>query len=249
MLRKLQAALVLALIMASILGLRAQEASDPEDLAILIVGNESNAEMLRLEKTLIPEIGRQLSRWPADKRPPIFSYHFDKKKERAYCEQKLNILGEDLLFVGIVRLDKKVPRKVVYRIDRLVNPARSADELVDRAQEMLGVSLENNGTASPSPSPSPSETPDAPEPDSSPDVNGSWKIQLGVFTQRRNAEDLVAKLREKGHVATIVSADENGASTFKVQIGPFATRQEGLTAVDALKSQGFTQAFLVEDGD
>lgn len=247
MLRKLQAALVVALIMASILGLRAQEASDPEELAILIVGNESNAEMLRLEKTLIPEIGRQLSRWPADKRPPIFSYHFDKKKERAYCEQKLNILAEDLLFVGIVRLDKKVPRKVVYRIDRLINPARSADELVDRAQEMLGVSLENNGTASPSPSPSPSESPEPP--DNPPDNEGSWKIQLGVFTQRRNAEDLVAKLREKGHVATIVSTDENGANAFKVQIGPFGTRQEALTAVDALKSQGFTQAIVVEDGD
>ncbi len=240
MFRWLQVALVVALVVGSLLGLRAQEAPS-EDLAILIVGNESSAEMLRLEKTLIPEIGRKLSRWPADKRPPIFSYHFDKKKERAYCEQKLNILAEDLLFVGIVRLEKKVPRKVVYRIDRLVNPTRSADELVDRCQEMLNVELAT-GTPTASPSATASPTPSA-----SPDTSGSYKIQLGVFSQRRNAEDLQAKLRESGHVATIVSVDEGGAQSFKVLIGPFTSKQEALTAIDSLKSQGFQQAFLVED--
>lgn len=243
MFRRIQ---VLALVVALMLGVLAQEpATPPEDeLALLIVGTESNAEMLRLEKTLIQEIGRQLGRWPVDKRPPIFSYHFDKKKERAYCEQKLNILSEDLLFVGIVRLEGKVPRKVVYRIDRLVNPSRSADELVDRAQEMLNVDL-TTATSSPSPSPSPSvSSSPSPEPE-----GGTWKVQLGVFSQRRNAEDLVARLRESGHVATIVNSQENGAQAYKVQMGPYNSKQEALTTVDSLKSQGFQQAFLVEEGD
>lgn len=198
--------------------------------------------MMRQENVLIEEVRRQLRTWPADKRPPVFSYHFNKKKERAYCEQKLNILVEDLVFVGIVKLEKKVPRKVVYRIDRLVNPARSATELLERAQEMLGVDL----TATPSPSPSPSATPSAsPSPD---EPEARWRIQLGVFGQRKNAEELVAKLREKGHVATIMAAVEEGASVYKVQIGPFANRQEALTAVDALKAQSFQQAFLVDGG-
>ncbi|MCE7871208.1 SPOR domain-containing protein [bacterium CPR1] len=236
---------MVAISMLALATLQAQEASTPDELAILIVGTEENAEMMRQENVLIEEVRRQLRTWPADKRPPVFSYHFNKKKERAYCEQKLNILVEDLVFVGIVRLEKKVPRKVVYRIDRLVNPARSATELLERAQEMLGVNL----TPSPSPSPgtpSPSATPSAsPSPD---EPEARWRIQLGVFGQRKNAEELVAKLREKGHVATIMAAVEEGASVYKVQIGPFANRQEALTAVDALKAQSFQQAFLVDGG-
>ncbi len=245
MLRTVQLALMVAISMLALATLQAQEASTPDELAILIVGTEENAEMMRQENVLIEEVRRQLRTWPADKRPPVFSYHFNKKKERAYCEQKLNILVEDLVFVGIVRLEKKVPRKVVYRIDRLVNPARSATELLERAQEMLGVNL----TPSPSPSPgtpSPSATPSAsPSPD---EPEARWRIQLGVFGQRKNAEELVAKLREKGHVATIMAAVEEGASVYKVQIGPFANRQEALTAVDALKAQSFQQAFLVDGG-
>lgn len=244
MLRTLQLALMVAISMLALATLQAQEASTPDELAILIVGTEENAEMMRQEGVLIEEVRRQLRTWPADKRPPVFSYHFNKKKERAYCEQKLNILVEDLVFVGIVRLEKKVPRKVVYRIDRLVNPARSATELLERAQEMLGVDL----TASPSASPSasPTATPSAsPSPD---EPEARWRIQLGVFGQRKNAEELVAKLREKGHVATILAAVEEGASVYKVQIGPFANRQEALTAVDALKAQSFQQAFLVDGG-
>ncbi len=247
MLRTVQLALMVAISMLALATLQAQEASTPDELAILIVGTEENAEMMRQENVLIEEVRRQLRTWPADKRPPVFSYHFNKKKERAYCEQKLNILVEDLVFVGIVRLEKKVPRKVVYRIDRLVNPARSATELLERAQEMLGVNLTPSPSPSPSPgTPSPSATPSAsPSPD---EPEARWRIQLGVFGQRKNAEELVAKLREKGHVATIMAAVEEGASVYKVQIGPFANRQEALTAVDALKAQSFQQAFLVDGG-
>lgn len=240
MFKRIRIVLVLTLILGSLLGLRAQEpTAATEELGILIVGDTTNAQMKTLEDTTIEELRRMIRAWPADKRPSIFSYHFDKKKERAYCEQKLNILQEDLLFVGIVRLDKKVPRKVVYRIDRLVNPSRSADEVMDRAKEMLGVFI-LSPTGTPSPTPSVSSSPDAPE-------TGGFRIQLGVFSQRRNAEDLVARLRESGHVASITSTEENGAQSFKVQIGPFGNKQEALTAIDSLKSQGFGQAFLVED--
>lgn len=242
MYKRIQILLVIALMLGSLLGLRAQEPTvAPDDLGILIVGDTTNAQMKALEDTTIEELRRMIRAWPADKRPSIFSYHFDRKKERAYCEQKLNILTEDLLFVGIVRLDKKVPRKVVYRIDRLVNPTRSADEVIDRAKEMLGVFIVNPASPSPSPTPSQSASPDL-----SPD-SGSFRIQLGVFSQRRNAEDLVTKLRESGHVASITSAEENGTQAFKVQIGPFSSKQEALTAIDSLKAQGFSQAFLVED--
>jgi DedD protein len=108
---------------------------------------------------------------------------------------------------------------------------------------MLGVDLTTVGSPSPSPSPSVSSSP-SPEPE-----GGNWKVQLGVFAQRRNAEDLVAKLRESGHIATIVNSEDNGNQSFKVQMGPYANKQEALTTVDSLKSQGFQQAFLVEEND
>ncbi|MEW6283768.1 MAG: SPOR domain-containing protein [Candidatus Eremiobacterota bacterium] len=238
-LRRLQAGLVIGLTLVCLSALAAQEPASPgsEEMAILIVGDGSNAEMQRQEEalkaSLIQEIRTRIKRW-GEKRLPVYSYHFDKTRERTHCEQRLNILKEDLLFVGIVRLEKKVPRKVLYRIDRLVNPNRSAVEVVSRAEEMLGVNVAVSPTATDSPSPSPSEQ------------AGSWKIQLGSFSQLKNAEELVAQLREKGHVASIVREEEGGATMFKVFIGPFANRQEVLTAIDALKAQGFDKAFPVE---
>lgn len=217
------------------------------DYAILIVGDEGDAEMLRREKVLIQEMAKTIRKQDPDERLPIFSYHFNKERERAYCEKRLNVLKEDLLFVGVVRLKDKVPRKVVYRIDRINNPARAAGDVLARAEELAHPALADAGvedpgtepTASPSPSPSPDGSPVAA-------AGPGWRIQLGSYTQLKYAEEQANELQDKGYDATIDRSVTNGTQMFKVTIGTYTDQDDAKKAVEALKKEGFENAFLVE---
>ncbi len=124
--------------------------------AILIVGDESDKEMLRREKVLIQEMAKVIkglrAKGAIKGKLAIYSYHFNKVREKAYCERRLDILKEDLLFVGVVELQNRVPRRVVYRIDRINNPPRAAKDVVGRASELILPTV----AVQPSPSPSPS---------------------------------------------------------------------------------------------
>ena len=68
--------------------------------AILIVGNGGHAEMQRQEQVLIQQMAKTLRQREPGKKLPIFSYHFEKQRERAYCEKNLNVLAEDSAFCG-----------------------------------------------------------------------------------------------------------------------------------------------------
>ena len=153
---------VFAILFCSVLAYGPVQAQQQPSYAILIVGDEDNAEMIRQEKVLIGEMAKMIRKQSTDMRLKIFSYHFNKQRERAYCEAKLNVLSEDLLFVGIVRLDeKRVPIKVVYRVDRINNPARAAKDIISRGEELVAESRPQvTETPQASPSPNVSETPD-----------------------------------------------------------------------------------------
>lgn len=222
--------LVLGWCLLGSLAASAQSAS----YAILIVGDESNAEMLRQEKVLIGAMAKTIRKQSPDQKLSIYSYHFNKERERVYCEQRLNVLKEDLLFVGVVRLDETVPRKVVYRIDRINNPTRAADDVLARAEE-----LRTETVATPAPAPAPSETP-------APPTAAGWRIQLGSFTQLKYAEERVLELEELGYAATIDKGEQADNPMFKVTVGPFETREALDTALTELKTKGFEQAFAVE---
>ncbi len=112
--------------------------------AILIVGNDTNAEQAKLEKQLITEISRALSqkegnayKYPKARASQVLSYHFNQEREKQYCQKQLNIYPEDLLFVGIIELNKRMPQTVVYRIDRIASEKRAAQDIVPRLEEML----------------------------------------------------------------------------------------------------------------
>jgi cell division septation protein DedD len=80
----------------------------------------------------------------------------------------------------------------------------------------------------------PRERPTDPEP-----IRGSWRIQLGAFSQRSSAEALYRELSGKpalsGHDAVYVP---NGSMT-RLQVGPFATRAAALEACSSLKLSCF----------
>jgi len=238
--RLLVTILLLALTLAPAL-LSAQEPTP--DYAILIVGDEGDTEMKEKEKALIKEMAKSLSR---QQKIPIYSYHFNKERERAYCGKKLNILREDLLFVGIVSLKDRVPRKVMYRLDRITNPARSALDIVARADELTGVAEATSSpdaTVAATASPAPAGSPQAA---ASP---GAWRVQLGSFTQLKGAQELVDRLKTKGYDAKV---DKLGADTaapqFKVWIGTFTTKEDATQAQAELKNDGFKEGFVTEAG-
>ncbi|MBX3166544.1 MAG: SPOR domain-containing protein [Candidatus Eremiobacteraeota bacterium] len=214
---------------------QAQQPETPaqEDYAILIVGDESDANVLLKEKVLIQEMAKSLKK---PYRLPIYSYHFNKERERTYCEKKLNVLREDLLFIGLVSLKDRVPRKIVFRIDRIVTPSRAAAEIVARADEL-------SPEATPSASPSP-ETPTAP---ASPGGAGRFRVQLGVFAQQKSAQDLSDQLKAKGYEAKLEKiTGDGGKDNFKVWVGSFQTREDAQQATTELQADGFSKGFVVE---
>ena len=211
------------------------------DYAILIVGDESNAEILRKEKVLIQEMAKSLKK---QSRLPIYSYHFNKERERTYCEKKLNVLREDLLFIGIVSLKDRVPRKIVYRLDRIVTPSRAATEIISRADELL---TEATATPTASPTPDPSLSPSA-SPSASPDAKpGAFRVQLAVLTQQKAAQDLVDRLKAKGYDAKFEKVTgDGGKELYKVWVGTFQTRADANQAATELQADGFDKGFVVE---
>jgi N-acetylmuramoyl-L-alanine amidase len=62
-----------------------------------------------------------------------------------------------------------------------------------------------------------------------------FKVQVGAFSERKNADDLIASLKYKGFNSFIYS--EN--SQFKVQAGAFAERQNAEDLAACLKANGF----------
>lgn len=61
-----------------------------------------------------------------------------------------------------------------------------------------------------------------------------YRVQLGAFSSRQNAEDLAAKVLLKGYPAHVL-----GYSPYRVLGGVFGTREAAARAADRLKAAGF----------
>ena len=222
----------------------AEEIHSANDFAILIVGDESDAEMLRKEKVLIQEMAKSLKK---QNKVAIYSYHFNKERERTYCEKKLNVLKEDLLFIGLVSLKDHVPRKVIYRIDRIVSPARASTDILSRSEDIL-TSLNPAGDGTPAAPSTPASinpaTPPSPSVKSS--ENSRWKVQLGVFTQQKSAQDLIDSLKQKGYEGHLDKAPSASTPVFKVWVGTFSTKEDAQQTNTEMRADGFEKGFVVE---
>jgi len=253
----LMVSLGVALLVSSV-GLRAEEKAREAapNLAILIVGDEGNATMLREEKALIAEMTRLLTaktegeapgeRFPHARTLQVYSYHFNQPRERQYCEKRLNILAEDLLFVGIVELQDRLPRKVLYRLDRIVRARRSAEDVLSRAEEMLAPdkpvqpvesepdSEPTTPSSAPSPSPSPSTSP-SPAASSSPSGGAAQPIRpAAVRTPAGGASSTVTS----APVVVRTPASAPRVTTWRVQVGSFAALANAQELVSQLKAKG-----------
>ena len=251
---------VFAILFCSVLAYGPVQAQQQPSYAILIVGDEDNAEMIRQEKVLIGEMAKMIRKQSTDMRLKIFSYHFNKQRERAYCEAKLNVLSEDLLFVGIVRLDeKRVPIKVVYRVDRINNPARAAKDIISRGEELVAESRPQvTETPQASPSPNVSETPDPGETPTETNTDEGeieartgpgFRVQLGSFAQLKFAQDKVSEVKRSELDVSIVEVEgPDGDTLYKVLSPLVKARSDADELLSKFKEAGFEEAFLTRVG-
>jgi cell division septation protein DedD len=85
-------------------------------------------------------------------------------------------------------------------------------------------------------SPSPAPTPPAPQEERTPAAPSTalFKVQVGAFSERANAERVVAQLKEAGYEAVIMSGPP-----FRVQTGAFSSQENADRLAQELRQKGF----------
>ena len=88
--------------------------------------------------------------------------------------------------------------------------------------------------ATPAPATAKSETPPAPAPKPEPPTaadkapgraaNGRFFVQLGIYSSQKNADDLVASLKQGGYPAFAEASEFQGKPGQRVRVGPFEDR-------------------------
>jgi TPR repeat protein len=117
------------------------------------------------------------------------------------------------------------PPKAAKAAPRPIEPAETA-------------SLEPPKEAPPKPASKPASkpAPAAAEAEPTP-ASGAWRIQLGAFSQKGNAEALYRKLAGSGALAGRKPFYVAAGAVTRLQVGPFATRAAAEAACAALKGQ------------
>lgn len=152
-------AILMSLLVWTLLSVVSPVRSAEPSLAILVVGDQNAGILTQREKELAHALGAFRARLHLNKDSlPIIAYHFNKDVERVYCEKTLSIARKNLLFVGIVEHDERVPQKVLFRINNVVNTSAAVDKIMAQVVERLGL---DKSPASASPSAEPSTSPSA----------------------------------------------------------------------------------------
>lgn len=77
-------------------------------------------------------------------------------------------------------------------------------------------------------------------------TKGNWTIQVASFSDQAQANDRVTRLKAAGVDARVIRADIPGKGTwYRVQIGGFGSREDGMKAGNQLRSRGTIQDFIV----
>lgn len=238
-------------------------AAEPETknsgYAVLIVGDESKPDMVRSEKELISEITKLLAEKDekgaykynrARSGMQVFSYHINHDREKQFCEKKLNILGEDLLFLGVIVLNDRLPSKVIYRIDRIVNEKRAAADVFSYAENLLA------SGALPVPSVSKAQTTTTKTETSSASQSSNVKTPaVKPSLKAPSTAPASSTVRSSASVkAPAVSSSQAPASNKKYapvpegkylscQVGAFSNEVNAKELVDSLKAKGYEAAY------
>lgn len=223
--------------------------------AILIVGDESKADIAKSEKSLISEIASILEskngtayKYPkARSSRQVYSYHFNKDQEKRYCEKKLDILAEDVLFVGIIEVQPdRYPKRIVYRLDRVVNPQRSAKDVVSRIEEFMvaeasgtpaSVSSAPAQTVTKAPAAASTSSSSSSSASSAPATSAENKPAVTQAERTGEGENGVYS-REQPKNAEIAISNIDTSSSWRCQVGAFASPDHARECYSQLRAKG-----------
>ena len=66
-----------------------------------------------------------------------------------------------------------------------------------------------------------------------------YTVQVGSFSKKANAENLVQKLTQEGRPAFIEEISSDGKQSFRVRVGKFSSRQEAVNLEEKLSQEGY----------
>ena len=67
-----------------------------------------------------------------------------------------------------------------------------------------------------------------------------FSVQVGVFSDSRNANRMDRLLRSKGFQPFIAESEEGGQSLYRIRVGQFITQKEAIELANRLKEEGFS---------
>ena len=95
-------------------------------------------------------------------------------------------------------------------------------------------------TPSPGPRAATTEAPAQPAPASVPPAAASaWAVQLGAFSNKSKAEQLVAELRTRRYAAFLLEYRASGQVLYRVRVGPEQDRARAVEIAGRLEKDGF----------
>jgi DedD protein len=75
-------------------------------------------------------------------------------------------------------------------------------------------------------------------------TSGRWAVQVGSFSREATAERLVKQLREQGQTAFVMPVKSDGATLYRVRIGPLPDRASAAAALRDVKTLAPTAAIV-----
>lgn len=91
------------------------------------------------------------------------------------------------------------------------------------------------------------ENPDSlPAPDGESSASGLYRVQVGAFSKKANAESYMARVKAVGFSAFITTATSNDATLYRVQVGAFASKANAEVYAKKVKNAGF-EAFVIKE--
>ncbi len=82
-------------------------------------------------------------------------------------------------------------------------------------------------------------TPPAETPEPTKSSSSVYRIQLGAFSTRENAQNLISDLKNKGFEGTVIPTKKDGKDYFRVQVGAYKNKESAEQIADDLKQKGY----------
>ncbi|MBU8728596.1 N-acetylmuramoyl-L-alanine amidase [Cytobacillus oceanisediminis] len=86
-----------------------------------------------------------------------------------------------------------------------------------------------------------------PQPPKPVDPSNLYRVIAGSFTNRKNAEERSAALKNKSIESVIATAEISGTVWYRVQAGAFSTKENAEKQLETVKKAGITDAYILSD--